>query len=153
MCRKNSDNLRESPIPLCVLSMVKRVKYLMASSVQNGPKTMFFKDYSLLVVFNAYPRSKCTIPDIYTYNCAGLVVIRSLRTVLGSFKEERKKERKKKKKKEDEQFAWAAILVYHFRNVCQLRQRYFHAQNNRLINPRCLESRETLKQRRSATGL
>ena len=71
---------------------VKRVKYLMASSVQNGPKTMFFKDYSLLVVFNAYPRSKCTIPDIYTYNCAGLVVIRSLRTVLGSFKEERKKE-------------------------------------------------------------
>ena len=32
-----------------------------------------------------------------------------------------------------------------------LRQRYFHAQNNRLINPRCLESRETLQQRRSAT--
>ena len=27
---------------------------------------------------------------------------------------------------------------------------YFHAQNNRLINPRGLESRETLKQRRSA---
>ena len=129
----------------------KRVNYLMASSVQNGPKTMFFKDYSLLVVFNAYLRSKCTIPDIYTCNCAGLVVIRSLRTALGSFKEERKK-KKKKKKKEDEQFAWAAILVYHFRNVCQLRQRYFHAQNNRLINPRCLESRETLKQRRSATA-
>ena len=128
----------------------KRVNYLMASSVQNGPKTLFFKDYSLLVVFIAYLRSKCTIPDIYTYNCAGLVVIRSLRTVLGSFKEERKK---KKKKKEDEQFAWAAILVYHFRNVCQLRQRYFHAQNNRLINPRCMESRETLKQRRSATAL
>ena len=125
----------------------KRVNYLMASSVQNGPKTMFFKDYSLLVVFNAYLRSKCTILDIYTCNCAGLVVIRSLRTALGSFKEERKK------KKKDEQFAWAAILVYHFRNVCQLRQRYFHAQNNRLINPRCLESRETLKQRRSATAL
>ena len=70
----------------------KRVNYLMASSVQNGPKTMFFKDYSLLVVFDAYLRSKCTIPDIYTYNCAGLVVIRSLRTLLGSFKEERKKE-------------------------------------------------------------
>ena len=47
-------------------------------------------------------------------------------------------------KEEDEQFAWAAISVYHFRNVCQLRQRYFLAQNNRLINPRCLESRETL---------
>ena len=68
--------------------------------------------------------------------------------MLGSFKEERKK-----KKKEDEQFAWAAILVYHFRNVCQLRQRYFHAQNNRLIKPRCLESRETLKQRISVTAL
>ena len=26
----------------------------------------------------------------------------------------------------------------------------FHAQNNPLINPRCLESRETLKQLRSA---
>ena len=62
--------------------------------------------------------------------------------------ERRKKERKKK---EDEQFAWAAISVYHFRNVCPLRQRHFHAQNNRLINSRCLESRETVKQRRSAT--
>ena len=68
----------------------------MASSVQNGLKTMFFKDYSLLVVFNAYLRSKCTIPDIYTCNCAGLVVIRSLRTALGLLKEERKKERRKK---------------------------------------------------------
>ena len=115
----------------------------MASSVQNGLKTMFFKDYSLLVVFNAYLRSKCTIPDIYTCNCVGLVVIRSLRTALGLLKEERKKE--------DEQFAWAAISVYHFRNVCPLRQRYFHAQNNRLNNHRCLESRETLQQRRSAT--
>ena len=81
----------------------KRVNYLIASSVQNGPKTMFFKDYSLLVVFDAYSylRSKCTIPDIYTCNSAGLVVIRSLRTALGLFKEERKKK--------DEQFAWAAI--------------------------------------------
>ena len=108
----------------------------MDTIVQNGPKTMFFKDYSLLVVFDAYLRSKCTNRDIYTCDGAGLVVIRSLRTVLCLSK--------KKKKKEDEQFAWAAILVYHFRNVCQLRQRYFHAQNNRLINPRCLESRETL---------
>ena len=108
----------------------------MKSLVQNGPKTMFFKDYSLLVVFDAYLRSKCTNPDIYTCDGAGLVVIRSLRTVLCLSK--------KKKKKKDEQFAWAAILVYHFRNVCQLRQWYVHAQNNRLINPRCLESRETL---------
>ena len=63
-------------------------------------------------------------------------MIRSLRTALGLLKEE---ERKK-----DEQFAWAAISVHHFRNVCQLHQRYFHAQNNRLINPRRLESREML---------
>ena len=52
---------------------------------------MFFKDYSLLVVFNAYLRSKCTIPDIYTCNCAGLVVIRSPRTALGLLREERRK--------------------------------------------------------------
>ena len=121
----------------------------MASSVQNGPKTMFFMDYSLLVVFNAYLRSKCTIPDVYTCNCAGLVVIRSHRTALGLLKEER---RKKKKEEEDEQFAWAAIFVYHLRNVYSLRQRYFQAQNNRLINLRCLESRETLQQRRSSTA-
>ena len=125
----------------------------MSSSVQNGPKTMFFMDYSLLVVFNAYLRSKCTIPDVYTCNCGGLVVIRSLRTALGLLKEERRRRRKKKKKKEeDEHFAWAAIFVYHFRNVYSLRQRYFQAQNNRLINPRCLESRETLQQRRSSTA-
>ena len=51
-------------------------------------------------------------------------------------------------------FAWAAISVYPFRNFCHLRQRYFHAQNNRLINPRCLEPQETLtEQRISATAL
>ena len=50
-----------------------------------------------------------------------------------------------RRKKEDKQFAWAAISVYHFRIVCQLRQRYFHAQNNRLINPRRLEFREDLQ--------
>ena len=48
----------------------------MSSAVQNAPKTMFFEDYSLLVVFDAYLRSKCTIPDIYTCDGAGLVVIR-----------------------------------------------------------------------------
>ena len=121
-----------------------------ALTVQNGPKTMCFKDYSLLVVFDAYLRSKCTTPDIYTCAGAGLVAIRSLRTALGLLKEE---ERRKKKEEEDEQFVWAAILVYHSRNVWKLRQMYFHAQNNRLIIPRCLESQETLKQRRSATAL
>ena len=59
-----------------MISSDKRVNYLKASSVQNGLKTMFFKDYSLLVVFNAYLRCKCTIPDIYTCDGAGLVVIR-----------------------------------------------------------------------------
>ena len=49
---------------------------------------MFFKDYSLLVVFDAYLRTKCTTPDIYTCDGAGLVVIRSLRTALGLSKEE-----------------------------------------------------------------
>ena len=58
---------------------------------------MFFKDYSLKVVFDAYLRSKCTTPDIYTCDGADLVVIRSLRTALCL-------------SKEDEQFAWAAIF-------------------------------------------
>ena len=80
--------------------------------------------------------------NLYTCDGAGFVFIRSLRTALDLLKEEEK----------DEQFTWAAISVYHFRNVCQLRQRYFHTQNNRLINPRCLDSRETIKRRRSATA-
>ena len=71
----------------------------MASSVQNGPKTMFFKDYSLLVVFDAYLRSKCTIPDIYTCDCADLVLIRSLRTALGSLKEEEDEEEEEERRK------------------------------------------------------
>ena len=57
---------------------------------------------------------------MYTRICAGLEAIVSLRTALGSLKEERKKERKKEED-EDEQFAWATISVYHFRNVCQPR--------------------------------
>ena len=69
-----------------------------AFAAQNGPKSMFFKDYSLLVVFDAYLGSKCTTSDIYTCDCSGLVVIRSLRTALGLSKEEeeRKKERRRK---------------------------------------------------------
>ena len=50
---------------------------------------------------------------MYTRVCAGVVVIVSLRTALGSLKEE--------EDEEDEQFAWATISVYHFRNVCQPR--------------------------------
>ena len=55
---------------------------------------------------------------MYTRVCAGVVVIVSLRTALGSLKEE---EERKKEEDEDEQFAWATISVYHFRNVCQPR--------------------------------
>ena len=66
---------------------------------------MFFKDYSLLVVFDAYLRSKCTTPDVYTCDGAGLVVIPSLRTALCLSKEEEEEE-----EEEDEQFAWAAIF-------------------------------------------
>ena len=84
---------------------------------------MFFAEYSLLAMFDTYPASKCTTQNMYTRVCAGLVVIVSLRTALGSLKEEeeRKKERKKEEDEEDEQFAWATISVYHFRNVCQPR--------------------------------
>ena len=84
---------------------------------------MFFAEYSLLAMFDTYPASKCTTQNMYTRVCAGVVVIVSLRTALGSLKEEeeRKKERKKEEDEEDEQFAWATISVYHFRNVCQPR--------------------------------
>ena len=61
---------------------------------------MFFAEYSLLAMFDTYPASKCTTQNMYTRVCAGMVVIVSLRTALGSLKEEeRKKERKKKTKK------------------------------------------------------
>ena len=63
-----------------------------AFDAQNGQKRMFFKDYSLLVVFEAYLRSAYTTSDIYTCNGAGLVVIRSLRTALGLTKEEEEEE-------------------------------------------------------------
>ena len=94
----------------------------------SSPKAMFFEDCSLLVVFGDYLRSECTIPDIYTCICAGLVVIRSLRTSLGLLKEERKKERKKKKK-EDEQFAWAEILVYRLETSVSLAKGIFKLRN------------------------
>ena len=35
--------------------------------------------------------------------------------------ERRRKKERKKEEDEDEQFAWATISVYHFRNVCQPR--------------------------------
>ena len=77
---------------------------------------MFFAEYSLLAMFDTYPASKCTIQNMYTRICAGLVAIVSLRTALGSLKEE-----ERKKEDEVEQFAWATISVYRFRNVCQPR--------------------------------
>ena len=57
---------------------------------------MFFAEYSLLAMFDTYPASKCTTQNKYTRVCAGVVVIVSLRTALGSLKEE--EERKKTKK-------------------------------------------------------
>ena len=75
---------------------------------------MFFAESSLLAMFDTYPASKCTTQNMYTRICAGLVAIVSLRTALGSLKEE-----ERKKEDEDEQFAWATISVYHFRYVCQ----------------------------------
>ena len=55
---------------------------------------MFFGEYSLLAMFDTYPASRCTTQNMYTCVCVGLVVIDSLRTALGSLKEE--EERKKK---------------------------------------------------------
>ena len=60
---------------------------------------MFFAEYSLLAMFDTYPASKCTTQNMYTRVCAGVVVIVSLRTALGSLKEEEEEERKKKTKK------------------------------------------------------
>ena len=62
---------------------------------------MFFAEYSLLAMFDTYPASKCTTQNMYTRVCAGVVVIVSLRTALGSLKEEeeRKKERKKERRR------------------------------------------------------
>ena len=52
---------------------------------------MFFAEYSLLAMFDTYPASKCTTQNMYTRVCAGVVVIVSLRTALGSLKEEERK--------------------------------------------------------------
>ena len=76
---------------------------------------MFFAEYSLLAMFDTYPASRCTTQNMYMCVCAGLIVIDSLRTALGSLKEE--EEERKKEEDEDEQFAWATISVYHFRNI------------------------------------
>ena len=73
---------------------------------------MFFAEYSLMAMFDTYPANKCTTQNMYTRVCTGVVVIVSLRTALGTLKEE---------DEEDEQFAWATISVYHFRNICQPR--------------------------------
>ena len=64
-----------------------------------SPKYMFLAEYSLLAMFDTYP-GKCTTQNMYTCVCAGLVVIVSLRTALGSLKEE--EERKKEEKEDDE---------------------------------------------------
>ena len=57
-------------------------------AVQNGPNSMFLKDYSLLVMFDAYLGSECTTPD---GDGAGLVAVLFLRTALGLLKEEERR--------------------------------------------------------------
>ena len=56
---------------------------------------MFLAEYSLLAMFDTYPASRCTTQNMYTCVCAGLVVIDSLKTALGSLKEE--EERRKRR--------------------------------------------------------
>ena len=56
---------------------------------------MFFAEYSLLAMFYTYPASKCTTQNMYTRVCAGLVAIVSLRTALGSLKEEERRRRRR----------------------------------------------------------
>ena len=80
--------------PFCELRYTdvhKCVTILKQNGVVCSPKYMFFAEYSLLVMFDTYPASKCTTQNMYTRVCAGLVVIISLRTALGSLKEEERK--------------------------------------------------------------
>ena len=56
---------------------------------------MFFGEYSLLAMFDTYPASRCTTQNMYTCVCVGLVVIDSLRTALGSLKEEEERKNRK----------------------------------------------------------
>ena len=97
---QQATNLHVRP-PFCELRYTdvhKRVTDIKQNGVVCSPKCMFFAEYSLLAMFDTYPASKCTTQNMYTRVCAGLVAIVSLRTALGSLKEERKKERKKKTK-------------------------------------------------------
>ena len=97
---QQATNLHVRP-PFCELRYTdvhKRVTDIKQNGVVCSPKCMFFAEYSLLAMFDTYPASKCTTQNMYTRICAGLVAIVSLRTALGSLKEERKKERKKKTK-------------------------------------------------------
>ena len=85
---------------------------------------MFFAEYSspthwqLLRIL--IQQASALTQNMYTRICAGLVATASFTQDSARLPErlERKKERKKD---EDEQFAWATISVYHFRNVCQPR--------------------------------
>ena len=70
-------------------------------------------EYSLLAMFDTYLASKCTTQNMYTCVCW-----------FGSHcftQDSARLTERRKKEDEDEQFAWAAISVYHFRNVCQPR--------------------------------
>ena len=90
---QQATNLHIKP-PFCELRYTdvhKRVTDIKQNGIICSPKCMFFAEYSLLAMFDTYLASKCTTQNMYTCVCAGLVVIVSLRTALGSLKEERKK--------------------------------------------------------------
>ena len=136
------------PYPLTCTTTRGRLRSTAVSSVSWEGKRL----NSLVIVLVS------ALPQIHMRwcRCGGLVVIRSLRTALDIYTERRRKNAEEERSEH--------IYVYNSRggqfqfttletSAMQLRQRYLHAQNNRLINPRCLESRETLKQRRSATAL
>ena len=82
---------------------------------------MFFAEYSLLAIFDTYPASKCTTQNMYTCVGAGLVVIDSLRTALGSLKEE---ERKKTNNLRGRRFRFTTLETSdsHAKGVIKLRK-------------------------------
>ena len=105
---QQATNLHVRP-PFCELRYTdvhKRVTDIKQNGVVCSPKFMFFAEYSLLAMFDTYPASKCTTQNMYTRICAGLVAIVTLRTALGSLKEE---ERKKKNNLRGRRFRFTTL--------------------------------------------
>ena len=85
---------------------------------------MFFAEYSLLAMFDTYPASKCTTQNMYTRVCAGVVVIVSLRTALGSLKEEERKKKTKMNNLRGRRFRFITLetSVSRAKGLCKLRK-------------------------------